>query len=208
VSRLRRAAALLAAPMVLLAACGSGPGTSGGLGQPGLTVDVDVDTPQLRAIKKEAGVEPCRPGKATEPATGGLPELTLDCLGGGADVDLSTLTGPLVINLWAQWCGPCREELPYFQRLHEEAGDKVQVLGIDYQDTQPEAALELIDEVGVTYPLVADPAGQIRVPFKVRGLPGVVLVDRVGRVTHTEYVVIDSYDQLRDLVREHLGVRV
>ena len=207
-SRLRRAVAMVAVPMVLLAACGSGPGTPGGLGQPDLAVDVDVDTPQLRAVKKEAGVEPCRPGEATEPATEGLPEITLECLGGGADVDLSTMTGPLVINLWAQWCGPCREELPYFQRLHEEAGDKVQLLGIDYQDTQPEAALELIDEVGVTYPLVADTAGQIRVPFKVRGLPGVVLVDREGRVTHTEYVVISSYDQLRDLVRQHLGVRV
>jgi hypothetical protein len=60
----------------------------------------------------------------------------------------------------------------------------------------------------VTYPLLADPEAQVRVPFRVRGLPGVVLVDADGTVVHVEYVVIRSYDQLRELVEEHLGVRV
>jgi len=179
---------------------------------PLLETSVDVDTPQLRDLKQQAGVEPCP--VAPEPAAGGadaagLPELTLACLGGGRDVTLSDLDGPLVINLWAQWCGPCREELPYYQQLHERAGDRLDVLGIDWQDTQPAGALQLLEALGVTYPQLADPAGRTREPFGIRrGLPGIVLVDEDGVVQHVEYVVITSYDQLRDLVVEHLGLRV
>lgn len=168
---------------------------------------VDVDTATLRALKEKAGVETCVAGSgdASVPV-GGLPQVELPCLGGGPDVDLSTLRGPLVINLWAQWCGPCRAELPYYQRLHVEADHEVEVIGVDYQDTRPDVALELAGETGVTYPLLADPGAELRVPFRVRGLPAVVFVDGDGAVTHTEYVVIGSYDQLRDLVEEHLDV--
>ena len=177
--------------------------------------NVDVDTAQLRALKEKSGVETCEPGSGgSSIRDGGLPRIELPCLGGGPQVDLSTLRGPLVINLWAQWCGPCREELPYYERLHAEAGDgsgdgsgdQVEVIGVDYQDTRPDAALELAGESGVTYPLLADPGAELRVPFKVRGLPAAVFVDRDGTVTHTEYVVIRSYGQLRDLVEEHLDV--
>jgi len=167
---------------------------------------VDVDTAELRALKKKAEVEPCEPGSGDGTVDDGMPKVTLPCLGGGPDVDLNTLRGPLVINLWAQWCGPCRTELPFYQRLHDEAADELDVLGVDYQDTQPKAALELAAEIGVTYPLLADPGAALRVPFRVRGLPAVVFVDRDGTVTHIEYVAIRSYDQLRNLVEEHLAV--
>ena len=199
---------------VLVAGCGTSGSTTGngtradtGAGGGIFEANVDVDTPVMRRTKKAAGIEDCEPGKAA-PVDGGLPQVTLECLGGGPDVDLSGLRGPLVVNLWAQWCGPCREEMPYYQRLHEEGRGKVAVLGVDYQDTQPLQALELARETGVTYPLVADPGGMLRVPFRVRGLPGVVLVDSQGKVTHLEYTVVRSYDQLRDLVREHLGISV
>lgn len=172
-----------------------------------LQADVDVDTPALRAAKKQAGIAPC-PSVEARPVAGGLPEVTLPCLGGGPDVALAGLRGPLVVNLFAQWCGPCREELPYYQQLHERTGDRVDVLGVDYQDTQPGAALELAADAGVTYPLVADPSAALRVPFRIRGLPGIVLVDEDGTVVHREYTVIRSYQQLRDLVRTYLHVEV
>ncbi len=205
-----RGAATLAVVLALqTGACTTDPDASTGERNGALGVDVDVDTPELRSLKKQVGVATCEPGDPdAAPAAGGMPEVVLPCLGGGPDVNLATLRGPLVINLWAQWCGPCREELPYYQQLHERAGDEVGVLGIDYQDTQPAAALELLRETGVTFPQLADPAAAIRVPFRVRGLPGVVFVDRDGAVTHTEYVVVRSYAQLRDLVQEHLDVTV
>ena len=56
--------------------------------------------------------------------------------GGGQPVDLSALRGPLVINLWASWCGPCREELPHYQAFSKKYAGKVDVLGVDWQDTR------------------------------------------------------------------------
>ena len=71
--------------------------------------DVQVDTPELREVKARIGMEDCAPG-AGDPVDGGLPEVTLPCLGGGPDVDLSTLRGPMVINLWQANCGPCKKD--------------------------------------------------------------------------------------------------
>lgn len=195
----------------LLAGCTGSPPTSasGATAGPPQAADVhvDVDTPELRQLKQEAGIAPC-PDVDAEPVEGGLPPVTLPCLGGGPDVPLGGVRGPAVVNLFAQWCGPCREELPYYQQLHERAGDAVTVLGVDYQDTQPGAALALARETGVTYPLVADPAAQLRAPLRVRGLPMLVLVRRDGTVAFRAAMVVDSYAQLKDLVEEHLDVRL
>ncbi len=145
-----------------------------------------------------------RPATAT---AGGLPDLTLPCLGGGPDVDLAGLEGPMVVNLWASWCGPCRKEMPALQEFHETYGDRVSVVGIDYQDQQPAAALDLAKEAGVTYPLLADPGGDLnaRDPLPpIRGLPYLLFLDADGELT----VVpggIESADELVDLANEHLG---
>lgn len=175
-------------------------------GDPGrFTVDVDVDTPELRQLRRSAGIEPCTASEG-RPVPGGMPEVTLPCLGGGDDVDLSSLRGPLVVNLWASWCAPCRDELPYYQELHERGRGAVEVLGVDYQDTQPGQALALARETGVTYPSLADPGGQLRVPFRVRGLPGLIMVDEEGDIVFQDFLAIDSYGQLAALVEEYLGV--
>lgn len=206
--RVRRSATVLVAVLLLL--------TTSCTGQPDAAQDpppsVDVDTPELRAQKERAGIEDCPTAEHAPPADAALPDLTLPCLGGGPDVDLSTLRGPLVITLWAQWCEPCRTELPFYQRLAEEGAGTVRVLGIDYLDPQPGGALALAEATDVTFPSLADPDGRLREVWRVRGLPGVVFVDAQGRVTNPDarptYRVIESYDQLADLVREHLGVDV
>ena len=196
--------------VLLLAGCAStsprnsssGPDTGGQL-----DVNIDVGTPALKKLHDAAGIEPCRP--STAPAVdGGLPDMTFPCLGGGEDVRLSSLRGPLVVNLWASWCGPCREELPYYQQLHQKAAGKVAVLGIDYEDTLPGKALLLAKQTGVTYPSLADPAGRLHVPFKVRGLPAVLFVDGSGKVVHQEFVAMHSYGQLAGMVEKYLGVSV
>ncbi len=209
-SRRRLGGVLAAAVLVLVAGCGTDePAPDSAV--PAAT-RVEVDSPALRAQKAAAGIADCAETAGSGPAQGGMPELTLPCLGGGPDVTLSGLRGPLVVNLFAQWCGPCREELPYYEQLHEQAQGKVAVLGIDYLDTQPAGALELAAATGVTYPLLADPGGLLRAPFRVRGLPGVLFVDAQGRVTNEggrpTFTVIRSYDELTSLVREHLGVRL
>lgn len=203
----RSATTVVAVLLLLAAACAPQPDVA-----QAPPPSVDVGTPELRAQKRAAGIEDCPTTKGARPADAELPDLTLPCLGGGPDVDLSTLKGPLVINLWAQWCEPCREELPYYQRLAEEGAGKLRVLGIDYLDPQPGGALALAEAGGVTFPSLADPDGRLRQVWRVRGLPGVVFVDAEGQITNPDarptYLVIESYDQLAELVREHLGVDV
>lgn len=177
--------------------------------EPGET-RTDVDTPALRQAREQAGVEPCRPG-GSSPVEGGLPAMTLPCLGGGDDVDLSTLEGPMVVSFWASWCAPCREEMPVFQAFHERYGDRVPVLGIDYQDAQPAAALELVTDTGATYPQLADPGGDLNgaAPLpRLPGMPFLVLLGADGTIAHREFVEVTDVAQLRDLVDEHLGVEL
>lgn len=169
---------------------------------PDLATDVDLDTPELREIRREAGMKSCPSvdGKRSE-----LPDVTLPCLGGGPAVALPSVAGPAVVPVWAQWCGPCREELPWFEQLHQAAGDRLTVLGIDWQDVQPEGALAFAAHAGVTFPSVADPDGSLR--DGGRGLPLLYLVDTDGSVT-LQRGQIDSYEQLVGLVEDHTGVRV
>jgi thiol-disulfide isomerase/thioredoxin len=194
------ALALLAALLVLT---GCGPADVPAPGE----ATVDVDTPRLRELKQAAGVEACSPGSGSH-VEGGLPELTLPCLGGGEAVDLASLKGPMVVNLWGAYCGPCRTEMPALQDFYERYGDRVPVLGIDYLDVQPEAALELVRRSGVTYPLLADPGGDLdrRDGFPpILGLPYLVFVGADGSVD-VQTGGVDSADELVDLVDEHLGV--
>jgi thiol-disulfide isomerase/thioredoxin len=199
---MRRVGIALVAALVLTGCAGSeDPGLMPGPAR------IDVDTPELQAMKQAAGVEACVAGDG-DPVDGGLPEVTLPCFGGGRDVDLSRLRGPMVVNLWASWCGPCRREMPILQAFHEVYGDQVPVLGIDYEDPQTVNAMRLVRDSGVTYPLLADPQSDLSgaAPFPVlRGLPFLALVDGDGRVAHQEFTIIESRQQLVELVNRHLG---
>lgn len=171
--------------------------------------DVQVDTPALREVKARIGMEDCAPG-AGDPVDGGLPEVMLPCLGGGPDVDLASLRGPLVINLWQANCGPCREEMPVLEAFHQKYADQVAVLGIDFNDVLPDAALQLAEDTGATYPSIADPGGELMTEeaFAVarRGLPAFVFVDESGTVVGQDSGGVDSVDEVKDLVAEHLGI--
>ncbi len=197
------AAVLTAVLLCGLAACGDGsdfvPGPGAG------PADVDVDTPELRALKKDAGIQPCRPG----PGGGALPAVTLPCLGGGTSVDLSTLRGPMLINIFQSACEGCRVEMPVLEDFHQRYGDQVPIIGLDFVDTFPGSALELARDGGVTYPLLADPGGELQgeADFpRVPGYPDTIFLDAEGHVAYAKPGVIESMDELLDLVREHLGV--
>ena len=170
--------------------------------------NVKVDTAELRKLKATTDVVPCAQGPGSH-VDGGLPEVTLPCLGGGDDVDVSTLRGPMVVNLWAVSCGPCRRELPIYQQFHEKYGDRVPVLGIDFQDTQPGPALDLIRDSGVSYPQLADPQNDLslKAPLpNILGLPYVILIDKDGVVHEQRFEEIKSLGQLEALVEQYLEV--
>lgn len=197
---------------VLLTAC-----SPAQISAPG-AVDVDVDTPALRAQKAAARVEPC-----VDPATpkhdqgaAGLPDVTLPCLGGGDAVDLAHLRGPLVITFWASWCGPCRRELPIFQRFSEKYAGSIGVLGIDYNDVRPDAALDLVADSGVTFPLLADTETAVGAAgLRVTLLPTLAFLDEDGRLSawsddngkgaRVHALEIESLAELEQLAAAHLG---
>ena len=200
-TRRRYAAAAVLAAALTLSACA---GDSAVPEPPRMESRVQVDTPDLRAEKARIGVEPC-----ADPSGPGsdLPELTLPCLGGGQEVTLADVSGPAVIQVWASWCVSCPDELPLFQRLADEHGDRLDVFGIDYQDTQPGKAMWLLGDTEATMPQLADPAGHLADHYRLVGLPAILLVDADGAVTF-KAMRIDTYDQLTDLVTEHTGVPV
>jgi thiol-disulfide isomerase/thioredoxin len=190
---------LVAASLLLTACSGDGP-----LPSPDLKSRIDVDNPALRHAKARVGVQPCPAltGKQSD-----LADVTLPCLGGGRSVSLSDIKGPAVVSLWASWCTSCPHELPLYQRLSRQAGHRLTVLGVDWQDTQPGAALTLLGQTKATFWQLADPGGDLADHYRLTALPGILLVDGQGHVTFL-LRRIDTYADLVSLVREHTGVDV
>ena len=209
--RTRPAAAVGAAALLALTAgCGDASIDSAATYtfDPG-SASVDVDTPELREAKAEAGIAPCPVSDLdAEAGDRGVPALVLPCLGGGEAVNLAGLGTPAVLNLWAQYCGPCRSEAPRFQDFYEAARGKVVVIGVDWQEPQPGRAIAFADELGLTYPQLADPEAATRAPLRINALPVTVLVDSGGTIDFIHHGEVDSVQDLAELVDEHLGVRV
>jgi thiol-disulfide isomerase/thioredoxin len=154
----------------------------------------------LAAVLASTGCSASSSERAEKPDR--LPDVTLAALSGDQTLRLRSLRGPTVINLWASWCTPCRKELPKYQAFSEKYAGKVDVVGIDFQETRPAAARELARETEVAYPLFSDPDGKLR----AIGLPKLILLDAQGRVAHEQYVEITSVGQLERLVETHLEV--
>lgn len=185
---------VLSGVALLVSACGVAPQLNG-------TPKVVLDSPALRALKASAHIQTCPTATATP--TGALPDASLPCLGGGPSMNLASLRGPMVINVWAQYCGPCRAEMPHLEAFAKKYAGRVPVLGVDYQDFQPDLALGFAKSVGATYPLVADLAPVIRTGV----LPTTILIDAEGKIAYQQPIAITSLSELEQLVRQHLGVK-
>lgn len=166
----------------------------------------------LESARVSAGLAACpEPGLPAADDEDRLPDLALPCLGGGADVSLRTLTGvPTVINLWATWCRPCRDELPLFQSLADRADpSELRVLGVVTEDPGPERALRFVADVGVRIASLVDDSGDLAKAVAARGLPTTVFVDADGAIAYvySSHPFEDSV-LLDDLVHDHLDVTV
>ncbi len=153
-----------------------------------------------------AALAPCpeQPDRTAEGAET-LPAVELTCPGGGS-FDLGRAPGvPTVVNLWASWCGPCREELPLVQQLAEAGGDRLAVVGVISRDGAPQAASFAAD-AGATFPSAFDGDGELMAELGLGGLPYTYLLDADGGVAHVQVGPVADLAELEGLVAEHLGV--
>ena len=135
------------------------------------------------------------------------PDFTLKS-NSGENIRLSELRGEVVlINFWASWCGPCRQEMPILSELH----DKYQamgftVLGVNVEENS-DAARKLLQDMPVNFPVLFDNDSSVSRQYDVAAMPSTVLVDRNGnmRFLHKGYKsgLEDIYmEQVRSLIRE------
>ncbi len=102
----------------------------------------------------------------------------------GSTVDLAALRGkPVIINFWASWCVPCREEFPLFKERLATLGptDGLQVIGVLYKD-EPELAQRFLDDLVATWPTVDDPDGSLAAAYRVVAPPQTYFIDGDGVV--------------------------
>ena len=138
---------------------------------------------------------------------GEAPNFTLESFS-GETISLADYRGDVVmINFWATWCGPCREEMPILDELHsryQRAG--FQLLGVNIDD-EPQRAKNMIAELGVTFPVLFDSSKEVSELYAVQAMPVSVMVDRDGQIRYVHHGYKPGYedkylDQIRELIRE------
>jgi cytochrome c biogenesis protein CcmG, thiol:disulfide interchange protein DsbE len=122
-------------------------------------------------------------GRIPAPQTGFLaPAIRLQTYEGEV-ISLAELRGrPVLINMWASWCPPCRAEMPAMQRVYEEyesQGFTILAVNTTYQDDL-NRAMEFADELGLTFPILLDLDGQVSRQYQIRAMPTSFFVDGEG----------------------------
>jgi peroxiredoxin len=126
----------------------------------------------------------------------------------GENLRLSEYRGNVVmINFWATWCGPCRQEMPLLDELYtryERVGFRL--LGVNIDDDS-RRAMQMIEDLGVSFPVLFDTRKEVSKLYEVEAMPVTVLVDREGNVRYVHHGYKPGYedkylDQVRSLLRE------
>jgi peroxiredoxin len=126
----------------------------------------------------------------------------------GDNLKLSELRGKVIlINFWASWCGPCRQEMPVLNELYQHYRPlDFTILGVNVEQNSDDAK-SLLKDVSVSFPILFDNKNKVSKLYDVKGMPSTVLVDRDGniRYVHMGYqpgTEAEYQSQIRALIRE------
>lgn len=175
--------------------------------------DQQVSDDQMSQARAAAALRPCPDGVGPAGPNAVLAGVSAPCMATGAPTDLGITTAgkPLVINMWAVWCLPCRKELPIFDEFSKQAGDQLNVLAVHAREggDKPYFVLKFMEEVGVHVPVVTDPHGDIAQAIGApRIFPSTILIRADGTVAKVLPQIFNSTEELSNAVRENLGVDV
>lgn len=150
----------------------------------------------------DSGTE-AKPGAALKEGNK-APDFTATLLD-GTTVKLSDLKGkPVLINFWATWCGPCVGEMPAFQRLEKDYGDKIGLIAVNAgEDT--DTVKDFITSNNYTFPVALDENYEIASLYPTNGIPYTVVVDANGKITHVSTGAMDA-DTMYQRYKEALGL--
>ena len=139
--------------------------------------------------------------------TGPAPPFTLAAKG-GSNVSLSQYKGQVVmINFWASWCGPCKEEMPLLESIYKKYNRLgFTMIGVNVEPDS-KAANEMLKQTTVSFPILYDTDSKVSKLYEGAGMPSTVIIDRSGtlRVLHRGYKPGDEneyMDSIRALIRE------
>ncbi len=142
---------------------------------------------------------------AIAPATA-APDFTLHAMG-GPNLRLKEQRGRVVmVNFWATWCGPCRQEMPQLNRLYEKyKSSGFVLLGVNVDDDARKAG-DVAAKLGITFPVLLDTDKAVSKLYDLSTMPSTVIIDRDGKVRylHRGYLAgyEDNYDkQIRELLK-------
>ncbi len=135
----------------------------------------------------------------TQPTSGQAPDFAVTTFD-GQTVRLSDLRGQIVvINFWASWCGPCRDEAPRLERLWQDYRERgVVVLGIAHADIDRDS-LAFIDEFGITYPNAPDVGGRLAdQAYHILGVPETFIIDQQGNIERFFFQLVGDSENFDD----------
>jgi peroxiredoxin len=140
--------------------------------------------------------------------SGPAPNFTLQSNVGG-QVSLASLKGQVVmVNFWATWCVPCREEMPHLEALYKRYNSLgFELLAVNVEKNNAEGARKWLEETPVTFPVLFDPENQVTKLYKVQTMPSTVLIGRDGTMRFIHHGYKPGYEneyqtQVRALLRE------
>jgi peroxiredoxin len=139
--------------------------------------------------------------------SGPAPDFALRARDGG-QVTLAELEGQVVmLNFWATWCGPCRQEMPHLEALYKRYSDLgFTLLGVNVEEDSS-GADKFLAETPVTFPILFDPKSEVSKMYEVIAMPSTVLIDRTGNMRFIHHGYQPGYEneyqtQIRALLRE------